>query len=318
MLAFLIFKCTKGKKRPVHFEWIRQDLIRIWMIGFHTHFFGVVFLKRKRKYSRKSFLTNKNLARWQAEQIDLFNLLRRSGVFTQAAADEMVDNQGLTSLFELGELKDDEVEGLCNNVRRPGGLINLGTSVAPNMRTAGIPIGFIGAQKLKAWANAVRQRQLCGRTTTSADLTADETKRWREFTDKDEKYVEPKHPPSTKDVGKNWPRPFEALEDFFKSVRSEKTTRWPTSKEQLGKKFRSQLRDAGVRIKQIEPYTEHSNRAELSIRELKKSTRRKMVATKSPKRLWDDCMELEAEIMSHTADENYYLQGQVPQFMVTG
>ncbi len=34
--------------------------------------------------------------------------------------------------------------------------------------------------------------------------------------------------------------------------------------------------------------------------------------------LWDDCLELEADMMSHTAHEGFMLQGQVPQAMVTG
>jgi hypothetical protein len=43
-----------------------------------------------------------------------------------------------------------------------------------------------------------------------------------------------------------------------------------------------------------------------------------MVAAKSPKRLWDDCMELEAEIKSHTALTGYHHQGEVPATLLTG
>ncbi len=39
---------------------------------------------------------------------------------------------------------------------------------------------------------------------------------------------------------------------------------------------------------------------------------------RSPKSLWDDCLELEADIMSHTAHEGYALRGQIPHAMVTG
>ena len=90
------------------------------------------------------------------------------------------------------------------------------------------------------------------------------------------------------------------------------------SKEQTLGEFRKKARDAGVRIVQTEPYTQRSNYAEAAIRELKKSVRRKMAATNCPKILWDDCLKLEADIMSHTAHDGFALQGQIPEFMVTG
>jgi hypothetical protein len=83
--------------------------------------------------------------------------------------------------------------------------------------------------------------------------------------------------------------------------------------------FGQLARDAGCKVVQVEPYTPHSNQAEVAIPELKKSTRRRMVMTKSPKRgLWDDCVELEAEIKSHTALTRYHHQGQVPATLLTG
>jgi hypothetical protein len=38
----------------------------------------------------------------------------------------------------------------------------------------------------------------------------------------------------------------------------------------------------------------------------------------SPKRLWDDCLELMADINSHTVHENYELDGQTPKAIFTG
>jgi hypothetical protein len=43
-----------------------------------------------------------------------------------------------------------------------------------------------------------------------------------------------------------------------------------------------------------------------------------MFRMKSPTSLWDDCLELEADSMSHTAHEGFMLQGEVPQVMVSG
>eukprot|EP00978_Attheya_sp_CCMP212_P031243 scaffold117437_cov27-Attheya_sp.AAC.1 len=63
-------------------------------------------------------------------------------------------------------------------------------------------------------------------------------------------------------------------------------------------------------MKQLEPYTPWANAAEGTIQELKKGSGRKMVKTKSPKVLWDDCLEYEAVLRSHTALNIYGIQGE--------
>ena len=64
------------------------------------------------------------------------------------------------------------------------------------------------------------------------------------------------------------------------------------AKSQVRGQFRKKLRDASVHVRQIEPHSPWSNvTAEGTIRELKKSTGRKMVKSKCPKCLWDDCLE---------------------------
>ncbi|KAG7370183.1 reverse transcriptase RNA-dependent DNA polymerase [Nitzschia inconspicua] len=90
------------------------------------------------------------------------------------------------------------------------------------------------------------------------------------------------------------------------------------SKEQTKGDFRRKLRDAGCHVHQTEPYTPWSDRAELAIRELKRKTRRQMMASHCPKRLWDECLELMADINTHTVHENFDLDGQTPQAMLTG
>ena len=82
--------------------------------------------------------------------------------------------------------------------------------------------------------------------------------------------------------------------------------------------FRRRTRQAQCHIKQIEPHSQWSNRAESAIRELKKATIRKMVRTNTPKVLWDDCIELEAMIQSHTANGKFALNGESPETAVTG
>jgi hypothetical protein len=90
------------------------------------------------------------------------------------------------------------------------------------------------------------------------------------------------------------------------------------SKEQTEEEFRKKLRDAGCFVHQTEPYTPWSDRAELAIRELKRKTRRIMASSHCPRRLWDDCLELVGDINAHTVHDNFELDGQTPQALVTG
>ncbi len=80
------------------------------------------------------------------------------------------------------------------------------------------------------------------------------------------------------------------------------------SKEQTLGKFCWKLVDAHCQLKQTEPYSPWQNAADQEIKELKKV--RKMLATGTPRLLWDDCLELEAYICSHSANSVYRLDGK--------
>ena len=90
------------------------------------------------------------------------------------------------------------------------------------------------------------------------------------------------------------------------------------AKEQVMGEFRRKSREAGCHIRQTEPYTPWANAAEGSIKELKKGVARKMISSKAPKPLWDDCLELESFIRSHTAHDIFGLKGEVPKSVVSG
>jgi hypothetical protein len=68
---------------------------------------------------------------------------------------------------------------------------------------------------------------------------------------------------------------------------------------------------------QTEPYSQWQNLAELLIRELKKAVRRIMFNTMTPKKLWDECMQFVAEIVSHTPNNSPEMRGRIPQTLVT-
>ena len=90
------------------------------------------------------------------------------------------------------------------------------------------------------------------------------------------------------------------------------------SKEQTSRKFRKKLREAGVQFRQTEPYSPWQQAAEGVIRELKRASSRLMMQSRSPKVLWDHCIELAALIRSHTASNVYSAAGEVPETTLKG
>ena len=90
------------------------------------------------------------------------------------------------------------------------------------------------------------------------------------------------------------------------------------AREQAMGKFRHKCREIDIHVKQLEPYTPWSNQCEGEIKELKRGVGRKMVKSKSPKVLWDDCLEFESLIRSNTAHNIYELNGEVPETIVSG
>ena len=43
-----------------------------------------------------------------------------------------------------------------------------------------------------------------------------------------------------------------------------------------------------------------------------------MIKRRSPKKLWDDCLELEGYIRSNTAHDIFMLNGEVPETIMSG
>ena len=90
------------------------------------------------------------------------------------------------------------------------------------------------------------------------------------------------------------------------------------SKEQVEGDFRRKCKEASCQLKQTEPYSPWQNAAEGGIREVKKGAGRKMIKQRSPKKLWDDCLELEGYIRSNTAHDIFMLDGEVPETIMSG
>jgi hypothetical protein len=81
---------------------------------------------------------------------------------------------------------------------------------------------------------------------------------------------------------------------------------------------RAKAREADCWIKQTKAYSPWSNFANLAIRELKKGCARKMIRAKVPKRLWDECLEMESYICSNTYNGHSSLKGETPETVMSG
>ena len=75
------------------------------------------------------------------------------------------------------------------------------------------------------------------------------------------------------------------------------------SQEQIGPKshFQKSMRKHHIQGHQTEPYSQWQNRAEDSVRELKRRWKRRMIKRRAPKRVWDFGFVYEAEILSRIA-----------------
>jgi hypothetical protein len=82
--------------------------------------------------------------------------------------------------------------------------------------------------------------------------------------------------------------------------------------------FRKKCREASCHIRQIEPCSPSMNAAENGAGEPKKTSARQMLKQHSPKRPWDDCLELQGFIKVHAAGNPFGLNGETPETMLLG
>ena len=61
-----------------------------------------------------------------------------------------------------------------------------------------------------------------------------------------------------------------------------------------------------------------SHAAKRQIKELKKISGRKLIKSRAPKRLWDDCLKLESYIRSNTVHVIYKLDGELLETIMSG
>jgi hypothetical protein len=89
-------------------------------------------------------------------------------------------------------------------------------------------------------------------------------------------------------------------------------------KEQCQGDFKRNLCKADCHARQTEPYSPWQQATEGCIRELKRGVSHKMIKTRSPRVLWDHCIELEVLICSLASNNIYMTNGKVPETIMTG
>lgn len=109
-----------------------------------------------------------------------------------------------------------------------------------------------------------------------------------------------------------------AVKAFAKAVGAPDAIVCDAAREQTSQDLRSFCQKIGTTLRVLEKDTQWANRAELYIGLLKEAVRQDMGKTNSPLVLWDYCVERRALINNLTAKSLFQLDGQNPQYTVTG
>ena len=90
------------------------------------------------------------------------------------------------------------------------------------------------------------------------------------------------------------------------------------SKEQYLGSFELKFRSSECQLVNSKTYLHWSKIDQGFIREIKRGLSRQLIKTGYPKRLWDNCFELQALIRSYTDHSNYDLDNEHPKTHMTG
>jgi hypothetical protein len=110
----------------------------------------------------------------------------------------------------------------------------------------------------------------------------------------------------------------DALNEVIRSVGIPKELISDGAKAETAGRFAEVTSEYRVKQRTTEPYSGWQNRAEASIREIKRGIKRATLRSKSPKRLWDFCGEWVAAIRRLTAHDILGLHDRVPSEAIKG
>ncbi|MGH3055899.1 MAG: hypothetical protein ACRDL7_13075, partial [Gaiellaceae bacterium] len=110
----------------------------------------------------------------------------------------------------------------------------------------------------------------------------------------------------------------DALAEFIQDIGIPSQLHTDNAKEETLGTWKRVRSSHQIKQTETEPYSPWQNRAERTIREVKKTVTHLMSRTKTPKRLWDFCMTYVCETRCLTAHPFFTLHGRTPQEHVTG
>lgn len=143
--------------------------------------------------------------------------------FTEAAAQALVEEQGIDSLEEVKLLTDDEIESLCRVIRRPGGNLPPVAGALPGavpVPNPGVPVNQRAEGHLKLLAFYLRHQARVSRNVTVPDITLEVIRSVRELREFESTYKKPDDLPTIN--AKDWPKTMEAIDEHLRSVLGER------------------------------------------------------------------------------------------------
>ena len=138
--------------------------------------------------------------------------------FTQDVATTITNVQGVDSIDELKFLNDKGVEGLCNNIHKPGGMMpnpDAGAQGEPAMIcNHGQGVSARAENNLKLCCYFIRHRERISRVTAD-QITLANVHALRDVRDAEINHVDHEPMPKLMD-SKNWPKMMEGIVEYLR------------------------------------------------------------------------------------------------------
>ena len=139
--------------------------------------------------------------------------------FTQDVAAMITNIQGVDSIDELKFLNDNEVEGLCNNIRKPGGMMpnpDAGVQGEPAMIcNPGQGVSARAKNNLKLCCYFICHCERISRSVTADQITLANVHALRDLRDAEIDHVDHEPMPKLMDW-KNWPKTMEGIVEYLR------------------------------------------------------------------------------------------------------
>ncbi|KAI2513671.1 hypothetical protein MHU86_811 [Fragilaria crotonensis] len=140
--------------------------------------------------------------------------------FTEAAAQALVEEQGIDSLDEVRLMTDEEIESLCKVLRRPGGMVP-GAAGAAQVQNPGVQVNQRAEGHLKLMAFYLRHQARVSRVVHAPDITLETIRTVRELREFESTYKAPTGDLPTINA-KDWPKTMESIEEYLRSYLGER------------------------------------------------------------------------------------------------